>query len=87
MRADTHAAASVSSDNGLCCPSYRRAQNALIRFRHMSHCPDVPAGNLASYKMSGKVVGDDKQPKFPEQSQEFIGTVRQCKSNPALLTE
>ena len=49
----------------------------LIRFRCTSHCPDVPAGNLASYSMSGKVVGDDKQPKFPEQSQEFIGTVRQ----------
>ena len=26
--------------------------------------------------MSGKVVGDDKKPEFPKQSQEFIGTVR-----------
>ena len=25
--------------------------------------------------MSGKVVGDDKKPEFPKQSQEFIGSV------------
>lgn len=32
--------------------------------------------------MSGKVVGDDKQPKFPEQSQEFIGTERRMDPPP-----
>ena len=36
----------------------------------------LQAAHGQTLTMSGKVVGDDKKPEFPKQSQEFIGTVR-----------
>ena len=39
-------------------------------------CAHLQAAQGQTLTMSGKVVGDDKKPEFPKQSQEFIGTVR-----------
>ena len=39
-------------------------------------CTHLQAAQEQTLTMSGKVVGDDKKPEFPKQSQEFIGTVR-----------